>query len=385
MLKHWMLDPEVLYLNHGTVGAPPRRVLQKQQEIRDEIERQPSRYLLRDFSNFAGVPYAKQTKMRDAASAIASFVGAKGSDIVFVDNATTGINAVLRSLHFKEGDEILISDHAYGAIANAASFAARESKARLVTTKFPYPRYDPEAIIDAYTSAITSKTRLAIVDHISVESALLLPLQEIEKRCRKRGVPVLADGAHAPGAIKLDLPSLGVDWYSANLHKWAYSPRSCGFLWATPERQKELHPPVISWGLDKGFTHEFDWVGTRDPSPFLAAPEGIAFMQDLGVEAVRAYNHKLAWDAAQLLSESWGTEMPAGQEMIGVMATVPLPESLGKSKEDAQILRDKLLFEDKIEIQLHSWQNRLWVRISAQIYNDMSDMERLRDAVEART
>jgi isopenicillin-N epimerase len=223
-----------------------------------------------------------------------------------------------------------------------------------------------------------------VVDHITSETALLLPLAEIAARCRARGVPVLADGAHAPGAIALDIPVLGVDWYVANLHKWAWAPRSSGILWAPLGRQAGLHPPVISWGLDQGFTAEFDLVGTRDPSAHLAAPAAIAFLRELGFDAVRAHNHALAWSAAKLLAARWGTELPMPESMVATMATVPLPAGLGATREDAARLRDALLFEDRIEVQLHAARGRLWVRVSAQVYNEMADYERLAEAVTRR-
>jgi len=385
MLQHWALDPEITYLNHGTVGAPPKRVLAVQQAIRDEIERQPSRFLLRELSGIAtGALRAERPRMRVAADAVAAFVGARGDDLVFVDNATTGINAVLRSIDLREGDEIMITDREYGGIANAAAFAARSRGARVVTAELPYPTLEPGPIVDSIAGAMTPRTRLAVVDHITSESALILPLAEIAALCRGRGVPVLVDGAHAPGAIPLDLPALGVDWYSANLHKWAWAPRSCGFLWASGKRQAGLHPPVISWGLDQGMALEFDWVGTRDPSPFLAAPEAIAFMRELGLEAILDYNHGLAWEAARVLSARWGTELGMNETMVGSMATIPLPGRMGSTPDDAARWRDALLFEDRIEIQLHAWRGRLWVRVSAQVYNDRSDVERLARAVAAR-
>ena len=382
MRAHWALDPQITYLNHGSVGAPPRRVLAAQQAIRDEIERQPSRFLLRELSSVAvGVPRSETPRMRVAADAVAAFMGARGEDLVFVDNATSGVNAVLRSMDLREGDEIVIADHAYGAIANVAAFVARDRGSRVRTVELPYPPANPGAIVGAFAEALGPRTRVAVVDHITSESALVLPLAEIAALCRRGDVPVLVDGAHAPGVLPLDIPSLGIDWYAGNLHKWAYSPRSCGFLWAPPERQRGLHPPVISWGMDQGFAVEFDWVGTRDPSPWLAAPEGIAMMRELGCDAIRRYNHDLVWRAARMLGERWGTSLPMDEAMVGAMATLPLPERYGSTKEDAARLRDALLFEDRIEVQLHSWRDRLWVRISAQIYNEAADYERLGAAV----
>ncbi|TMQ63730.1 MAG: aminotransferase class V-fold PLP-dependent enzyme [Candidatus Eisenbacteria bacterium] len=386
MLDQWLLDPDVIYLNHGTVGATPRRVLAKQQAIRDEIERRPSQFLLRELTGVApvGMPRSEPPLLRAAAAEVAPFVGAKGEDFMFVENATTGVNAVLRSLDLREGDEVLITDHVYGAVAKIAAFVTRPRGARVRSIELPYPVPGPDAVVAAVLAAIGPRTRVLIVEHVTSESALVLPVREIASGCRAKGVRVLVDGAHAPGALPLDVSSLGVDWYSANLHKWAFTPRASGFLWVAPERREGLHPTVISWGLGQGLSAEFDLTGTRDPSPFLAAPEAIAFFRSLGVEAVRAYNHGLAWESARHLSRRWGTKLGMEEQMVGTMATVQLPDRMGSTPEDAARLRDALLFEDRIEIQLHAWRDRLWVRVSAQVYNDVRDIERLAAAVEAR-
>ena len=377
----WALEPESIYLNHGTVGAPPRRVLEAQQAIRDEIERHPSRFMLRELSAIRfGVHTRPIPRLREAATEVAAFVGAEPCDLVFVDNATTGANAVLRSLPLERGDEIVIADHAYGAVARTAQYVARERGATVRVVELPWPPR-PAAVVEAFEGAITPRTRLAIVDHVTSESALILPLAEVAARCHARGVPVLADGAHAPGALELDVPALGVDWYAANLHKWAWAPRSSGFLWAQRERQAGLHPAVISWGLDQGFTVEFDWVGTRDPSPWLAAPAAIAYLRELGEAEVRAYDHALAWEGARWLAGRWGTEFEVPEEMIGTMATLRLPAILGSTREDADRVRDALLFEQHIEVQIHAWRERLWVRVSGQIYNDFPEIEQLAAAV----
>jgi isopenicillin-N epimerase len=385
MLEHWCLDPDIVYLNHGTVGAPPRRVLEAQQRIRDEMERQPSRFLLRELSRIVvgGGPLPKP-RMRGAADTVAEFLGARGDDLVFVDNATSGVNAVLRSLDLRAGDEILLLEGCYGAVLNTARYVARERDGAVRTVVLPDPLPNRDAVAGWIAEAIGPKTRVLVVDHIMSESALLLPVAEIAAASRARGAAVLVDGAHAPGAIALDIPALGVDWYTGNLHKWAHSPHTSGILWASPECQAGLHPVVISWGLDQGFTTEFDLVGTRDPSAHLAAPEGIAFMRDLGVEEMRVYNHALAWESAQLLSSCLGTPIGKDEQWVGTMVTIPLPDRAGSTVEDAGRLRDALLFEDQIEVQLHASRGRLWVRVSAQVYNDIRHVERLAEALRAR-
>lgn len=383
VLDEFPLDPAITYLNHGTVGVTPRRVLAEQQAIRDEIERQPSRYLLRELTAPAtsvGLPRREKPRLRVAADAVARFLGAEGDDLVFVDNITTGANAVLRSFPFAPGDEVLLTDLGYGGIVRAAQFAAREKGAQVRIVTMPWPP-TPETYADAIVEAVGPRTRLAVVDHITAESALVLPLADIAARLRARGVAVLADGAHAPGAIPFRIADLGVDWYVANLHKWMWTPRSSGILWAPPERQIDLHPAVISWGLDEDFTTTFDLPGTRDPSAHLAAPAAIALFETWGVTAIHRYMHDLAWQAARHVSERWDTCVDVPETMIGTMATVTLPQALGTTREDALRIRDALLFDHDIEIPVHAYRERLRARISAQVYVDMDDIERLATAV----
>lgn len=384
MRRQWAIDPKITYLNHGTVGAPPRRVLAAQRAIRREIERQPARFLLRELADVKQIEMLARPRMRVAAEAVATFLGARGDDLVFVDNATAGVNAVLRSLRLSEGDEILITDHGYGAVERTARFVATHSGARVVTAALPRERWNADAIFEAIAAALTPRTRIAIVDHITAPTALLLPVAAITARCRAAGVPVLVDGAHAPGAVAFDIPSLGADWYTANLHKWAMAPRSSAILWATPERQRDLHPPVISWGYELGFDAEFDLQGTRDPSPWLAAPAGIEFLRELGLEEVYAWNHGLAWSSACMLAYRWKVELPQNEERVGPMAIVPLPERFGTTVADGARIKDALLYEDDIEAQVHEFQGRLWWRIAAQVYNDADDVLRAALAIEKR-
>ena len=384
MLAHWLLDPDYTYLNHGTVGAPPRRVLARQQALRDEMERQPSRFVLRELNGAQPAPWRQQSRLREAIEPVAAFLGSNPADLVFVPNVTTGLNAVIRSVPLAPGDEVVMTDLAYGAITITASVVTKERGATLKTIEMPFPLRDADAAVESIVAALTERTRLLVLDHITAQTALVLPVARVAAECRRRGVPLLIDGAHAPGAIALDIPSLGVDWYVANLHKWAHSPRSCGVLWAAPERQAILHPAVTSWGRDTGFQGEFERVPTSDPTAYLAAPEGIALLREWGVDAVYAYIHHLAWQGALLLSERWRTTVETPREMIGAMATVPLAQSAGATVEDAARLRLALLVEDRIEVQLHAWRGRLWARVSAQVYNELADIERLALAVERR-
>ncbi len=385
MLQHWQLDPSCIYLNHGTVGATPRRVLHKQQALRDDMERQPSQFMLRELNGEQPMPWRNVSRLREASDQVAAFVGARPDDLVFVPNVTTGMNAVLWSMPLRPGDEVLMTDLAYGAITNAAGAVCERSGATLRTVSIDYPIRDAGDVVEAVARAITPSTKLVVIDHITARTALVLPVAAIAAECHAREVPVLVDGAHVPGALPLDIESLGVDWYSANLHKWAHAPRSCGFLWAAPERQSILHAPVVSWGRNRGFRHEFEHTATADPTAMLAAPEGIALLREWDFDACLRYMHALAADAATMLTERWHTQLEIPRDMIGAMVTLPLPQQLGSTDADATRLRLALLVDDRIEVQLHAWRGRLWVRVSAQIYNDRSDLERLAEAVARRT
>ena len=384
MLEHWALDPDVTYLNHGTVGAPPTRVLRTQQALRDEMERQPSRFVLRELGCEQPAPWRQQSRLRQAIGEIAPFLGSRPDDLAFVPNVTTGINAVLRSAPLGPGDEVLLTDRGYGAVALAAGVVTRERGATVRTVELPYPLRAAGDVVEAIVRALTPRTKLVVVDHITAQSALVLPVAAIVAACHERGVPVLVDGAHAPGSIALDIPGVGADWYAANLHKWAHAPRSCGIIWAKPERQAALRHPVVSWGSGRGFHAEFDHYATSDSTSYLAAPDGIALLREWDFAAVMAYMHGLARAAAATLTECWGTTVDAPDEMMGAMVTVPLPERAGTTAEDATRLRLALLTEDRIEVQLHAWRGRLWARVSTQVYNDRSDILRLAHAVERR-
>jgi isopenicillin-N epimerase len=245
----------------------------------------------------------------------------------------------------------------------------------------PHPVRSREAVVHAFASALTPRTKLVIVDHVTAQTALVMPVAEIASACRPLGIPVLVDGAHAPGALGVNIPALGVDYYSANLHKWAHAPRACGILWATTDRQQSLRHPIVSWGSGKGFLREFEWHATADPTTYLAAPEGIALLQEWGFDDVLGYIHGLAWDAGELLTSRWDTTLETPRDMVGAMVTVPLPERAGSTDDEAKRVRLSLLVDDRIEVQLHAWRGRLWTRVSAQVYNDRSDIERLADAV----
>ena len=385
MIDQWMLDPTVTYLNHGTVGAPPIPVIARWRAIQDEIELQPAQFLLRELADYDAVGKPASPRMRVAAQEVADFVGCEVEQFGFVDNATAGCNAVLRSFPFRTGDEILVMNLGYGGVNRAVDYAAERTGCTVRVVDLPRPGAQPHEFVSAVDAAIASSTRMVVIDHITSQTALVLPLADIAAACHRHGVVVLADGAHAPGAIPLDVESLGVDFYVANLHKWLWTPRSCGFVWAAEEHVAHLHPTVISWGYRNGMAAEFDLVGTRDPSPFLTAPYAISLWKEWGGQKILDYNHETVVRNARRLAEAWGTEFTIPEEMIGPMAYVTLPDGLGSVTSDAVALQESLLADDRIEVPVFADNGRLTCRISAQIYNDDNDFAFLIDAVKSRS
>ncbi len=380
-LPDFMLEPGLTYLNHGTVGVAHRAVFDARTELLREIESDPARFQLRELAD--PEMRGQRSRLAEAMTAVAPFVGAAPADTVFVDNITTGANAILRSFPFRPGDEVLVTDYGYGGVTNAARYAAGERGATLRTAPMPWPVHSADQVAGAVIGALTPATRMLVIDHVTASTALILPLAEIAQACHGRGVLVLADGAHAPGSAPLDIASLGVDWYVANLHKWAFAPRSTGFLWCAPEHQPVLHSAVISWGLGNGFAAEFHLPGTRDATPALIAPFALEVMRGYGLGALWRYNHDTVWAAANTLAERWDVPLTTPEAMIGAMATIALPPAAGETAGGAVRLQRHLRDTHRIEAPLACRDGRLYVRLSCQIYNEAADYDRLGAAVDA--
>lgn len=367
---HWDLDHSRLIVNHGSYGATPREVMAEQTRWRDRMEAGPT-YFMAD--EIAGA-------IRAAATDLATFVGATGNDLVFVDNATAGTNAVLRSLDLNEGDEIVAHSHIYGALLKTARYVASRTGAKVVTAKLPFPNPTDDAIVDAFRTALTPRTRVVLLDHITSPSALILPVERLVALCREAGVLSIVDGAHAPGNVPLGLNALDADIYTGNCHKWVMSPKGAGFLWAKPEHQPWLRPTIISHGYEQGFAAEFDWTGTRDWTAALSVPAAIAFHTRMGGTALMAANKALAWEAAELLAARWGTTIPAAPEFFSAMTLIGAPFTCPVTEEHVIQLRERLraLGADAPVMEVDG---SLFVRISAQAYNRIEDYEQLADIV----
>ena len=364
----WSLDPAIHFLNHGSYGATPRYVQAAQTQWRELMEQEPVRFM----SDI--LPDA----LRAAGARLAAFVDAEPSTLAFVENATAGVNAVLRSMHWKAGDKIVLANHAYPAVKNTAQFFAARHGLKIVEAQIPWPLKSGEAVIDAYTDALSDGARIAIIDHIFSPLAIVTPIGEIVRLCRTRGVQVLIDGAHAPGMLPLSLDALGksgADWYVGNCHKWLCAPKGCAFIVATPEGQRDLHPTVISNYYGEGFEKEFAWTGTGDPSARLAIMAALEFIETLGVKRYREALRTQARAAAALIADAWQVSPGASAEMFAAMVTIPLPVNEPATAESVARWRLKLLREHNIEVPVIAIDGRLWVRISAQVYNELSDYE----------
>ena len=371
-IRHeWTLDPDYVTVNHGSFGATPRSVLAAQDEWRRRLEAQPSRFMR------LVLPDA----LRAAAGRLAEFVNVKPAGLAFVENATTGCNAVLRSMRLQPGDEVIVLSHVYGAVRNTVRYVTARAGAAMVEVTIPFPRAEPEQVIAGIVAAITPRTRIAVLDHITSHSALVLPLTEMVAACHEAGVPVLVDGAHAPGQVALDLVAINADWYVGNCHKWLNAPKGCGFLHARADRQDDLHPVTISHGYEKGYLAEFDWTGTWDPSAFLSVAPAIEFHERLGGPALMARNIGLAAEAAGLLAGRFGTETGLGNGTGGSMALIRLPWQGKAGNDDALALREDLLHAGT-DVPVYAEDGRMWIRISAQAYNEMDDYRKLADLIE---
>lgn len=367
-------DESLTYLNHGAFGACPRPVMAAAQALREEVERQPSEFLVEKL-----MPH-----LRNSAETLGTYLGAKGEDIVFLDNASTAINAVLRSLVMFPGDDVLTTSQTYGAVMRTLEFVCDRADARLIPVHLDYPALGEEAIVETILDSITTRTRLLVIDHVTSKTATVLPIAEIASECADRGIPVLVDGAHGPGMLDLNIEKLGVTWYAGNCHKWLGAPRGAAFLWTVPERQPYVRPTTISHFVSDGYLPAFDWPGTKDFTPSLMIGEALAYRSRYGEERLRTHCRDLTIAAGHQAAEALGSNIGVPDGMTGTMTTVRLPASFGPPKpETATEIRRRLREEFGVEVDIQAFEKALWMRLSLYVYNDLSDVERLTDALKA--
>ena len=376
------LDPNVTFLNHGSFGSCPLAVLEHQQEIRNRIERQPVQFYQREL----------EPLLDEARASLAAFVGCPSEDLVYVTNATEGINTVLRSLEFNPGDELLVSNHEYNACRNAIHFAAERNGANVKTIQIPFPIESEQEVVDAVMREVTSNTRLLLIDHVTSQTGMILPIRRIIDQLADRSIDTLVDGAHAPGMLPLNIDSLGATYYTGNCHKWICAPKTAAFLYTRSDKRDSIRPLTISHGANSPrtdrtrFQLEFGWKGTGDPSAALTVPYCIEYMDSLisgGWSAIMEYNRKLVLAGRAAIQQELWIEPPCPDEMIGSLASIPLPDS--KLEEPYHSLRyldywqKPLIEKHHIEVPVITWpiHPKRVVRISAQVYNSLSQYKKL--------
>jgi isopenicillin-N epimerase len=362
------MDPGLAYLNHGSFGATPLSVLAEQQRLRTAMERNPVGFLAHQ------VP-----ELLDAVrTEVAAFLGADRQGLVFVDNATTGTQTVIAQARLGPGDEVVATDHGYPAVLAQLRLATAAAGARLEIAPVPLPAAGRAEVAEAVLSRLTERTRLLVVDHVASCSGMVFPVEEIVAEARRQGVPVLVDGAHAPGMLPLEVGRLGADFWTGNMHKWVCAPKASAALWVAPQWRDTLRPLVASHGAADGFWPAFDWTGTRDPTALLAVPAALDFFGRAGWAAVREHNNELARQGGELVAARIGTDPPAADGLAASMRLVALPRAL--SEGDARALERRLL-DLGIVVPVTDHGGWGWLRLSAQLYNTLSDYERLADAL----
>lgn len=371
----WILDPSVAFLNHGSFGACPRPVLEAQAELREQMERQPVEFLWRRLDGLTG----------EARDRTADFLNADPAGLAFVTNATMGVATVLAATALQPGDEVVMTDHAYPAIRNSARKTCATTGASLRIEHVPLPLPSPGDVAAIVLGAVTPRTKLVIVDHVTSPTAAIFPVGAIVEECRSRGVPVLVDAAHLPGMLDVDLIRLAPDFWTGNFHKWACAPKGAAVLFVAPEHRDRVEPLVTSHGYGGSFHVQFDWTGTADPTPYLSISTALDFMETLGWERVRRHNHALVEHGRAVLAGALGTEVQVPETSFGSMAVVALPEGIGATPEQAKAVQADLYLAERIEVPFATWNDRGYVRLSAQAYNAPAQYERLARALSTMT
>ena len=381
---HWKLDDNCVFLNHGSFGATPTAIREEQQKWQHLLEDEPVRFyedLAMDF-------------MKTTREALAKMLQCSADDLALVENATTGVNTILRSLEFNAGDEILVPDHAYQACRNAIDFVAKRWGAKVVTVNIPFPIEGPHVVVDAIMAGVSQRTVLAMIDTVTSPTGLRMPFEQLVEKLEAKGVAVLLDAAHGIGMIPLALDELGASYTTSNCHKWMCAPKGSAFLHVRKDLQHDIHPLTISHGMTfplgdtTRFRHEFDWTGTRDISAACSIPATIDCMDNMvegGWPAIMQHNHDLAMKGRQILCERLGIDAPCPEEMIACIATLELPAGgeAGIPLHEPDPLHKVLQDKYGIQVPVWSWESPKgrYIRISAQLYNHIDEYHYLADAL----
>lgn len=379
--QHFTLPDEVTYLNHGSFGLTPRVVQEAREQWSRQLAAEPMDFFLRQL----------EPSLTAAAERLGAFLGADARDLAFVENATVGMNIVANSVRLQAGDEVLLTNHEYGAVMRIWRRACEQVGADLVVRPLPLPLTSAEEAAEHFLDAVTPRTKLIVVSHVTSPTAVVQPVKQICRRARELGVPVCIDGPHAIAMVPLNLRELPCDFYTASCHKWLSAPFGSGFLYVRRRQQSVLQPLVVSWGRSLGgrppaWQDEYNWLGTRDPAACLAVPKAIEFLEDYGLTAFREQTHALAQYARRRMEELFGQRalVPDSPEWYGSMVAVPLPPS--DIRRERPNLRDPLqeaLWEQhRIETLIVEWHGQRLLRVSCHLYNTTDDIDRLIDALK---
>lgn len=369
----FQLDPEVAFLNHGSFGACPRPVFEAYQGWQRELEREPVLFLGRRLNGL----------LEEAREVLGDYVGASEQDLVFVPNATCGVNIVARSLELGPGDEVLGSDHEYGAVDRTWRFLSSQRGFAYTRQHVALPVATPEQIVEQLWAGVNEHTRVISISHITSPTALIFPVAEICQRARAAGILTIIDGAHAPGQIELDIRAIGADFYTGNCHKWLCAPKGSAFLYARPERQELLKPLVVSWGYESMtpsgsmFQDLFGWTGTHDPAAYLSVPAAIAFQREHDWPSVRQACHQLAAQARERVATltAMPPVCPNDSRLWAQMCILPIPNQPRITVQDFWEYA-------KVEIPVTVWNEQQYARISVQGYTQPEHIERLLRALK---
>lgn len=374
--EHFQLDPTIHFLNHGSYGATPKSVFEAYQNWQLRLERQPVLFLGRELSGL----------LTESRQALGDYLNASANDLVYIPNATHGVNIVARSLELKPADEILTTDHEYGACDYTWDFVCAKTGAKYIHQSIPLPVHSEEEIVDQFWKGVTPRTKVVYLSHITSSTALRLPVEEICRRAREAGILTIIDAAHSPGQIPVDLQALNADMIFGNAHKWMLAPKGAAFLYVRPEIQNLIDPLIVSWGTNSTpeiatgsrFIDILQWTGTTDPAAALTVPTAIQFMQDHDWEDVRCECHRLLRQAIERICDLTGLPplYPLDSDFYGQMGVAPIPRS------DLTTLKNRLYDEYQIEVPLSQWQDRQFVRISIQGYNTQGDIDALVDSLK---
>lgn len=357
----FLLDPTVTFLNHGSFGACPREVFAAYQEWQLELERQPVLFLGRRIEGL----------LRDAIQPLAAYLNADPEDMAFVPNATAGVNLIARSLSLEAGDEILATEHEYGACSYAWEEVCKRTGAIYKQQNIPFPLTTAEMFVEALWQGVTPRTRVIYISHISSPTALIFPIEQVVQRARMEGLVTVIDGAHGPAQIPINLKALDADFYTGNCHKWMCAPKGAAFLYARKPYQTAIQPAFISWGYhEENFGKRLEMQGTRDPAAPLAVPAALQYIEAHHWEAMQVECHALIKDVWHRMHEITGQAPIAGSEWFGQMVAVPLPPTT-----DTSTLKERLYDDHRIEIPVHRWQDIPLIRVAIQGYNTTDDVE----------